>query len=302
MRANLKKLLKGAICFEIKLPDSRTGIGKTNITTSNDVCFKTKNSDMLACSIYNGIVEYAVNEYEIDYENLELEQLKVLKRRLRYNSTASDKTKKKYGFYGEVLLDIILRCFLKTNVLLARGYLYQPIAKSEVNGFDAFHLRENNNEIELWLGEAKFYLDYKRPISDVLKKIELSLSDAYVNDNVCTLIDWQNHFSTSCSRLSSIMDRWEKNPLINIAEEIAKENMTVVYPIMIAYQLKSCETFEESIKAVVEYVNTKVNELSIKITNSYKYKIFFIFLPVDEVSNVKEKVFKWIDSKEPLVL
>ncbi len=302
MRTSLNKMLKGAICIELRLPDSGKKIDKTTITTSKDICFKTKDTNMLASSIYNGIVEYAVNEFEIDYDNLEIEQLKVLKRRLRYNPSASDTTKKRYGFYGEVLLDIILRGFLKTNVLLARGYLYQPINKSEVKGFDAFHLREKNDEVELWLGEAKFYVDYKKPISDVLEKIQLSLSDDYVNSNVYTLIDWQDRFSTSCSRLSSIMDRWEANPLINIADEIAKENMTIVYPIMIAYQPSAGVIYEESIKEVVEYVNTRVNELSITITNSFDYRIFFIFLPVDEVGKVKENVFKWIDSKEPLTL
>ncbi len=283
------------------LPDSAKKIKKTNITSAKDVCFKTVNSGNLARSIYNGIVEYAINEFEIDYDDLEKEQLKALARRIRYNPKATDVTKSRYGFYGEILLDIILRCFLNTNVLLARGYLYQPIEKSEVKGFDAFHLLERNGNIELWLGEAKFYENYKVPVSDVLEKISYSLSDEYVNDNILTLIDWQDRFSTPCSKLSSILDRWEDNPMINIASEIAKENMVITYPILIAYQQKNKYSYDENIIECIKYIDEKISDLSLNITNSFKYKIFFIFLPVDRVNKVKEKVFKWIDLKEPLI-
>lgn len=301
MRNTLRQLLKNAICVELMLPDSTKKIDKTVISSIADVCFRTLDSHKLAQSIYNGIIECSINEFEIDYGNLENEQLKVLARRLKYDPDADDVTKSRYGFYGEVLLDIILRCFLKTNVLLARGYLYQPIAKSEIKGFDAFHILERDGNIELWLGEAKFYKSYKKPVSDVLKKIKYSLSDKYVNDNVLTLIDWQDRFSSTCSKLSKIMDKWENNPLINIASEIANENMTITYPIMIAYQKKKSHIYIESVKECIKYINQEIRELSFHITNSFRYKIFFIFLPVDDVSIVKEKVFRWIDSKEPLI-
>ena len=81
-----------------------------------------------------------------------------------------------------MLLDLILRTYFSTNVLLARGYLYSPIENSEVKGFDAFHLIEDGNKTSLWLGEAKFYKDYHKPIRDVIEKIEKSLSDEYVNE------------------------------------------------------------------------------------------------------------------------
>ena len=222
-------------------------------------------------------------------------------RRIRYNSNATDFTKLKYGFYGEVLLDLILRCFLKTDVLLARGYLYSPIEKSEVKGFDAFHIMEWDDNVELWLGEAKFYVNYKKPVDDVLGKISYSLSDEYVHDNFLALIDWQDRFSHSDSRLSGILDRWEENPNINIASEIANENMVITYPIMIAYQPKNDGSYEEKVKECLEYIEKKIVNLPISITTSFQYKIFFIFLPVDDVRSVKECVYRWIDSKEPLI-
>lgn len=300
MRETLKEAVNHALCIEMTLPDIKKSLDKTSITTSKDICIKNENKEELAKIIYNGIVEYALNEYELKYDELEKEQVKVLARRIRYNADATDTTKLKYGFYGEVLLDLILRCFLKTNVLLARGYLYSPIEKSEVKGFDAFHLMERNNNVELWMGEAKFYVNYKKPVLDVLKKINYSLSDGYVHDNFLALIDWQDRFSHSNSRLSDILDRWEENPSINIANEIAKENMVITYPIMIAYQSKK-NSYEEKIKECLAYVEEQIGKLAIDITASFQYKIFFIFLPIDDVKNVKECVYRWIDSKEPLI-
>lgn len=301
MRESLRETVNHALCIEMKLPNIEKNLDKTSITTAQDICMKNDEKSELAKIIYNGIVEYAVNEYELNYDDLEKEQAKVLARRIRYNSNATDFTKLKYGFYGEVLLDLILRCFLKTDVLLARGYLYSPIEKSEVKGVDAFHIMEWDDNVELWLGEAKFYVNYKKPVDDVLGKISYSLSDEYVHDNFLALIDWQDRFSHSNSRLSGILDRWEENPNINIASEIANENMVITYPIMIAYQPKNDGSYEEKVKECLEYIEKKIVNLPISITTSFQYKIFFIFLPVDDVRSVKECVYRWIDSKEPLI-
>lgn len=300
MRKSLEVAVKHALCVEIKLPDISRKIDKTSITSAKDFCFKNSDNKELAKVIYNGLVEYAVNEYEIDYDDLDKEQAKVLARKMRYNPSATDTTKLKYGFYGEILLDLILRSFLKTDVLLARGYLYSPIEKSEVKGYDAFHLIETDKGVQLWLGEAKFYVDYKKPVRDVLGKIDYSLSDNYIHDNFLAIIDWQHRFSHSSSRLSNILDRWEENPSINIASEIAKEDMIVTYPIMIAYQSKNT-SYEDDIKECIDYIETQISEIGINISVSFKYRILFIFLPVEDVRKVKESVFTWIDTKEPLI-
>ena len=301
MREALENAIKNALCIEFWLPDVTTGIDKTSITTINDMCLKNTDIEELSKIIYNGLVEYSLNEYKIDYQNLELEQMKVLSRRIKYDHDATDLTKSKYGFYGEILLDLILRTFVNTKVLLARGYLYSPLEDAEVKGFDAFHLLEYDNHVELWLGEAKFYQNYAQPIQDVLKKISYALSDKYVNKNFLTVMNYEDKFSHSNSRIANIFSRWEQNPKISIAEEIANENMIITYPIMIAYQTVGNGTYEDAVKKCVEYIETQIKKINIHIAPSFTYKIFFIFLPVDDVKTVKERVYRWIDSKEPLI-
>ena len=72
-------------------------------------------------------------EYEIDYSALEREQRKAIISRIRYNNDAKHSTKLKYGFYGEVLLDLILRVFLKTSVLAANKLNISSMANQNRN-------------------------------------------------------------------------------------------------------------------------------------------------------------------------
>lgn len=301
MREALKNAINNAILFECKLPHQESGLDKSCLSSHNDICFSNSNPQEIARIIYNGIVEFAVNEYEIDYTALEREQRKTIASRIRYNPVASDAAKLKYGFYGEVLLDLILRVFLKTSVLAARGYFYSPIEHSEPKGFDAFHLMERNGNIELWFGEAKFYLAYKDAITPVLEKLNTSLSDDYVNRNLLAIINERVHISVHNPQLDNLLDSWEENPNINLAQEMKNRGIRLIYPIFIAYQKNASDRYHKSIKKCIDHIAAEYARLRINIPATFDYRLFFIFLPLSEVKTIKENVIKWIDSQEPLI-
>lgn len=233
MRDALKNAIHNAILFECKLPHQESGLDKSCLSSQNDICFSNSNPQEISKIIYNGIVEFAINEYEIDYTALEREQRKAILSRIRYNPEASEDTKLKYGFYGEVLLDLILRVFLNTSVLAARGYFYSPIENSEAKGFDAFHLMEREGNIDLWFGEAKFYVQYKSAITPVMEKLSTSLSDGYLNRNLLAIIDERLHISTHNEQLENLLNSWEENPDINLSQEIKNRGIRLIYPIFI---------------------------------------------------------------------
>lgn len=278
MRDALKQAVKSAICMECTLPHSESGVDRSCISTMKDTCFSNQVPNDIAKIIYNGIVEFAVNEYEIDYDNLELEQRKAIIRHIRYNPNADATQKLKYGFYGEVLLDLILRCFLKTNVLLARGYFYSVLEGGEPKGFDVFHLIENNSRLDLWLGEAKFYRAYKKPITDVMEKLATSLSDEYISKNLIALIDKEDHFTISSPRLKAVLDTWEENPRINLGEEITKHQIRITYPIFIAYQKTPSDGYHDSVAKCIEYIASEFARISISIPASFNYRLFYCYV------------------------
>ena len=301
MREALKAAVENAIFLECQLPHQESGIDKSCITAQNDICFNNTSPQDISKIIYNGIVEFAVNEFEIDYDHLEREQRKAIISRIRYNPEADDRAKLKYGFYGEVLLDLILRTFMSTNVLAARGYFYSPIENSEAKGFDAFHLIERADGIDLWFGEAKFYQDYKAAITPVLEKLSTSLSDDYLNRNLLAIINQREHLTTNTRLVVDLMDSWEENPNINLAEEVGQRNIRLVYPIFIAYQKNTTDVYHDSIKKCIDHIADEYRRLKISIPATFDYRLFFIFLPLSEVKQIKERVISWIDSQEPLI-
>lgn len=301
MREALKTAVQDAILLECKLPHQESGVDKSCLSSKKDFCFKNTEPDDISKIIYNGIVEFAVNEYEIDYDNLEREQRKAIISRIRYSPTADNAAKLKYGFFGEVLLDLILRVFLRTSVLAARGYFYSPIENSEPKGFDAFHLMERNGNIDLWFGEAKFYIRYKDAITPVLEKLSTSLSDEYLNRNLLAIINERDHISAHSPQLTSLLDAWEENPSINLAQEIQARGIRLIYPIFIAYQKADADEYHQSIKKCIDHIAAEYTRLGISIPATFDYRLFFIFLPLLEVKRIKENVIKWIDSQEPLI-
>lgn len=301
MRDALRNAVQNAILFECKLPHLESGLDKSCISSQNDLCFSSYSPNEIAKVIYNGIVEFAVNEYKINYEDLALEQVRAIKSRIRYDEEATDETKLKYGFYGEVLLDLILRVFLRTSVIVARGYFYSRLENGEAKGFDAFHLMERDTNIDLWFGEAKFHLQYKQAITEVMKKLETSLSDGYLTRNLIAIITEREHLSVNNAQLNGLLDSWFNNPDINLVKEMQERGVRLIYPIFIAYEKDDKDKYIQSIQKCIDHISNEYARIGINIPASFDYRLFFIFLPLSEVKHIKESVIKWIDSKEPLI-
>ncbi len=160
---------------------------------------------------------------------------------------------------------------------------------------------ERDGNIDLWFGEAKFYLKYKNAINPVLEKLSTSLSDNYLNRNLLAIIDERVHISAHNVQLESLLNSWEKKPDINLAEEIKNRGIRLIYPIFIAYQKTSSDQYHQSIKKCIDHIASECTRLNIVVPASFDYRLFFIFLPLLEVKQIKENVIKWIDSQEPLI-
>ena len=59
---------------------------------------------------------------------------------------------------------------------------YKTAVNDTVKGFDAVHIVENDNELELWLGEVKFYMDLKSAFNSVVEEIKNHLDGDYLRN------------------------------------------------------------------------------------------------------------------------
>ena len=302
MKDSLKKLIDNTIILEYKLANSDLGIDKTCITHKdlNDDCYRCENLEALNRIIYESILYYSYDEFQLLGGDHQKMFLKAFNTKFKYTFTASDLAKRKLGIYGEALLYAVLSQIYNTNTLISRGYFYDIQKKTEITGYDSFHLIQKNDAIELWFGETKFHEDMKGAIDSVFKNIEKAISDNYLVDtNFTTILQKKGNIIDKDSKLYKILDKWDKSLIVSLENELRQNNIKLVYPILLTFD-KINGDYNQTIRSAINHINKKYNHL--KFENiSIDYSIFFILMPIEDVRASKETIIKWIDEKEPLV-
>lgn len=294
MRNSIHNLISNTIKLEFTLPYGE--IDKSSITTENDYCLKGKD-DKIVELIYNSIIDYCFNESEIDLTNLNNNQIYALQNRMRFNENDTHKAQIKYGFYGETLLNILLEYLFNTKKIIAKGYFYSPIENSESKGYDNFHfLVDENDDIELWFGEAKMYGSLKKAIKKVIDNINNALSIQYLDRNFRAILSRINDLDDSeITQKIKDFNLKLKNGNINVWEELKNNNFTITYPIFISYE-NNCSDYEKIIKDSLTEIEKRID--TIVLNNQISAKILFILLPVNEMIKIKEGVLECIYQKK----
>jgi len=298
MRQTLLDLIEKTIIYKYDLPYLVENIPRTIFSTTDDKCYSATDKNALVEIIYNSIIDYSFNEFEItEREFADLHTI-AFQERIRFDENDSDETRLKYGFFGEVLLYSILKVIFGTDTIISKGYFYNPLENAESKGYDSYHLIEKDSTVQLWFGETKFHKNYTQAVNDVLSKIKNSLSDAYLSKNLLALRKNKENLNTQNSTIKTILSCWNENPNIIIIDELKKYSIELVYPVFILFE-QNKGGYDESIKAIPKYIEEKHTVESYNL--SIPYSVFFIFLPIENVKDVKTEVLRWIESKKPLL-
>lgn len=298
MRNGLLNLINKTIIYKFDLPNSTLGIERTIFSNIDDKCYSSICNISLAEIIYNSIIEYSFNEFEVEAKDYEKLHAIALKTKLKYNQYATESSKLSYGFHGETILFCILYGIFNVKPVISRGYFYNPLESSETKGYDSYHLIENNGVTELWFGEVKFRNTCNSGIKSAIENIEKAISDEYLEKNFLAITNFKNSFNIQGSKVETIITQWEDAPQISIIEEIKKHNLKLVYPIVILYDVHA-EGYDKSIENAVNHIKEKYSKTTFNL--SIPYSIYFIWLPVDKVRDIKHNVIQWIESKKPLI-
>ena len=179
--------------------------------------------------------------------------------------------KENRGEFGEILLHALIREFFDSKPAVSKVF-YKTSANDTVKGFDAVHLVEIDDDYEIWLGEAKFYSDYKSAISDVVAEIHQHLDAGFL----------RNEFMFVEGKID---DAWELSPkfkeLVSDRVSLDEIRKRICIPILITYNTdvynrytKINESFENDI---VNECNTAFSILEQKCQGlSIKLHVFFI--------------------------
>ncbi len=87
----------------------------------------------------------------------------------------------KRGEFGELFLHAAIRQVHDSIPAISKIY-YKTAVNDTVKGFDAVHVVGPPNDLELWLGEAKFYDNIKSAIRDVTKELQDHLETDYLRN------------------------------------------------------------------------------------------------------------------------
>lgn len=97
------------------------------------------------------------------------------------------------GEIGELLLHMILRKFMGADRAISRIF-FKDAPNDTVKGFDGIFViptesEAGETELELWLGESKFYKDTARGVRDVLEELEQHLATNYLRTEFAAITD-----------------------------------------------------------------------------------------------------------------
>lgn len=302
MKQSLLNLITNSILLEYNLPNQTLNYQKSCVTHSdlNDDCFKIDDLEKLSRIVYESVLYYSYDQYQLDggchqgmFEN-------AFKRKFKFNEAADETAKLKLGFYGEALLYSLLKIFYNNETLVCRGYFYDIQKKSEVTGYDCFHLIQNKSDLQLWFGETKFYQNGKSAVDSVFSNITKAISDDYlIETNFTTILQRKGNIEDKNSTIYKILEKWEKSLIPNLVDELNANNIKLIYPILITYD-QHINGYNDSINQIITHINTNYNTTSFP-NIGIDYSIFFILFPISDVKKCKQQIIEWIDSKEPLM-
>lgn len=85
------------------------------------------------------------------------------------------------GEFGELFLHAAIRQVFGSLPAISKIY-YKSSLNETVKGFDAVHVVNDVDGLQLWLGEAKFYNDIGRAIRDVVEELKIHTERDYLRD------------------------------------------------------------------------------------------------------------------------
>jgi Domain of unknown function (DUF1837). len=120
---------------------------------------------------------------------------------------------KNRGEFGELILHAVLRQVFGTIPAISKIY-YKDSSNDTVKGFDAVHVIENGDELELWIGEVKFYSNISKAVTDVVKELEIHTNANYLRSEFLAIT---NKIDDKWARSEQLRLRLhENNPLDEI--------------------------------------------------------------------------------------
>jgi hypothetical protein len=124
--------------------------------------------EALASYLFEWLPEFALQYSDLEGMNSATAMRLIKKAAVTVYTTAKYQ---KRGEFGELLLHALIREVFNSQPAISKLY-FKTSTNETVKGFDAVHVVENGSDLELWLGEVKFYKDVQQAIHAVIPELQ----------------------------------------------------------------------------------------------------------------------------------
>lgn len=207
----------------------------------------------------------------------------------------SDASRSKKGDYGELLLFLILSIFYDVPKFVTKARL-RSTTREQIKGFDCAHFSiSRKNKVKLWLGEAKFHQSLSTAISSSFKSLNDHLTDPEKIKSELKLLGGEIEINKTLER--------EKYEILKsyVSGGKSLDKVKIRVPVLVTYDSKyikkCCGTKDADLDSTLFKVNLQ-SELNSAFSNIHKkswpniknIKIVFFVMPLESVSDLKEKI------------
>lgn len=229
-------------------------------------------------------------DFALKYSEFKLVDGKTAPKKLREAAKTIFQTDNvKRGEFGELLLHGIIKEAYGTIPAISKIY-FKDGPNETVKGFDAVHIVANGDDLELWLGEVKFYSDFTNAVNHVVPEIEAHFKRDYL----------RNEFAAITNKLDKSFPHYDKlSKLIDPNTSLDEVFKSICVPVLLTYD-------SDLVSKHREFNDAYINEIRPEIEANHKIflgkvkcpvRIHLFLLPFEDKMKVSktllEKLAAW---------
>jgi hypothetical protein len=236
--------------------------------------------DLLLKLLRDTVPHFALTKKELEKLNKDNFQDLIRRAWNRISNRPADKK----GDYGELILFLFLEVFYPAKKLITKVRLRSSL-KEEIKGFDCSHFRIKGDDVEFWLGEAKFHKDFSGGISKAVSSINEHANYSKIKDELI-IIEGNNDEIDEGDRL--LIEK-------HLNADMPLEKINIVMPVLITYDSKAVNKyamitneFKDKLEKELKGHYSTIDKSKISIASNVK--LLFILFPLNSVSQIKTEL------------
>ncbi len=226
-------------------------------------------------------------EFALSSEEVESIGASNCMRQIRKAAKAMYKSEKykSRGEFGELLLHIALRQELQTIPTISKLH-YKDNRNDTVKGFDCVHVVPVGDELQLWLGEVKFYKEIRSAIRDVIEELKDHTEKNYLKDEFTAILNKVQSTTPYSNQLKKLFD---KNTSLDEVFDV------MCIPVLLTYDsdvISGHSRVTESFKREFEKEVEKIWKMFIDKGLPSEVQVHLFLFPLKSKASLQESMHK----------